>query len=86
LRVSGNDLDVESAARRLSFGQMSAVLAAPNPGGRRRAPRSDCWSETALTMTKGESTRGGLDIEIVPGDAQIKLIVPMKGTKKPGEE
>lgn len=44
------------------------------------------WQNLPQNLTKGQATRGGLDIEIVPGDDNIKLIVPMKNTKKPGEE
>ena len=44
------------------------------------------WQKLPENLTKGQSTRGGLNIEIVPGDDGIKLIVPMKNTKKPGEE
>jgi hypothetical protein len=44
------------------------------------------WQNLPQNLTKGQATRGGLDIEIVPGDDGIKLIVPMKSTKKPGEE
>ena len=49
-------------------------------------PGSYYWKKLPDNLTKGESTRGGLDIEIVPGDEQIKLIVPMKKENKPGEE
>ena len=44
------------------------------------------WQNLPQNLTNGKDTRGGLDIEIVPGDANIKLIVPMRNTKKPGEE
>jgi hypothetical protein len=44
------------------------------------------WQNLPQNLTKGQPTRGGLDIEIVPGDDGIKLIVPMKSTPKPGEE
>jgi len=44
------------------------------------------WQNLPQNLTKGKDTRGGLDIEIVSGDDNIKLIVPMKTTKKPGEE
>jgi hypothetical protein len=43
------------------------------------------WQNLPENLTKGEVTRGGLDIEIVPGDGGMKLIVPMK-SKRPGEE
>lgn len=44
------------------------------------------WQNLPQNLTQGKDTRGGLDIEVVPGDDNIKLIVPMKNTKKPGEE
>jgi hypothetical protein len=45
------------------------------------------WRNLPKNLTKGEATRGGLDIEIVPGDdSGIKLIVPMKKTNEYGEE
>ena len=44
------------------------------------------WQKLPENLTKGQTTRGGLDIEIVPGDDGIKLIVPMKNSKAPGEE
>ena len=60
----------------------AAIIVRANAG----PPGSYYWKKLPDNLTKGESTRGGIDIEIVPGDEQIKLIVPMKGTKKPGEE
>ncbi len=44
------------------------------------------WQNLPQNLTKGQATRGGLDIEIVPGDDGIKLIIPMKVNKSPGEE
>jgi hypothetical protein len=45
------------------------------------------WRNLPKNLTKGEATRGGLDIEIVPGDdSGIKLIVPIKKTNEYGEE
>jgi ABC-type glycerol-3-phosphate transport system permease component len=49
-------------------------------------PGSFYWQKLPENLTKGQSTRGGLDIEIVPGDDGIKLILPMKVNKSPGEE
>jgi hypothetical protein len=60
----------------------AAVIVRANAG----PPGSFYWKKLPDNLTKGESTRGGLDIEIVPGDGQIKLILPMKNTKTPGEE
>jgi hypothetical protein len=60
----------------------TAIIVRANAG----PPGSYYWQKLPDNLTKGESTRGGLDIEIVPGDERLKLIVPMKNTKKPGEE
>lgn len=60
----------------------TAIIVRANAG----PPGSFYWQKLPDNLTKGESTRGGLDIEIVPGDERIKLIVPMKNPKKPGEE
>jgi hypothetical protein len=49
-------------------------------------PGSYYWQKLPENLTKGQATRGGLDIEIVPGDDGIKLILPIKSTPKPGEE
>jgi hypothetical protein len=49
-------------------------------------PGSFYWQKLPENLTKGQATRGGLDIEIVPGDDGMKLILPMKSTPKPGEE
>ena len=49
-------------------------------------PGSYYWRNLPKNLTKGESTRGGLDIEIVPGDdSGVKLIVPLTKTND-GEE
>ena len=60
----------------------AAIIVRANAG----PPGSYYWKKLPDNLTRGESTRGGLDIEIVPGDEQIKLLVPIKNTKKPGEE
>jgi hypothetical protein len=61
----------------------AAVMVRANAG----PPGYYYWQKLPENLTKGESTRGGLDIEIVPGkDGGMKLLVPMKNIKKPGEE
>ena len=60
----------------------AAIIVRANAG----PPGSFYWRNLPQNLTKGSSTSGGLDIEIVPGDDRIKLIVPIKNTKKPGEE
>jgi hypothetical protein len=44
------------------------------------------WKNVAENLTKGQPTQGGLDIEIVPGDDEMKLLLPLRDAKKPGEE
>jgi len=45
------------------------------------------WQSLPQALKDGKPTSGGVDIEIVPGDeSQIKLIVPLRNEKKPGEE
>ena len=60
----------------------AAVIVRANAG----PPGYYYWQNLPQNLTKGKDTRGGLDIEIVSGDDNIKLIIPMKSTKKPGEE
>lgn len=59
---------------------MATVIVRANAG----PPGYVRWQNLPTNLTKGELTRGGLDIEIVPGDSGMKLIVPLKTTKKPG--
>ena len=45
------------------------------------------WQNLPQALKDGKPTSGGVNIEIVPGDeSQIKLIIPMRNEKKPGEE
>ncbi len=45
------------------------------------------WQNLPQALKDGKPTSGGVNIEIVPGDeSQIKLIVPLRNEKKPGEE
>ena len=60
----------------------TAIVVRANAG----PPGSFYWRKLPDNLSKGESTRGGLDIEIVPGDDRIRLIVPVKNSKSPGEE
>jgi len=61
---------------------MATVLVRANAG----PPGSYRWRNLPENLNKGQATTGGLDIEIVPGDDGMKLIVPLKSEKKPGEE
>lgn len=49
-------------------------------------PGSYRWRTLPENLSKGQPTTGGVDIEIVPGDSGMKLIMPLKNTKNPGEE
>ena len=60
----------------------TAIIVRANAG----PPGSFYWRKLPDNLSKGQSTSGGLDIEIIPGDDRIKLIVPIKNTKNPGEE
>ncbi|HSP61622.1 MAG TPA: hypothetical protein VLQ90_01425 [Pyrinomonadaceae bacterium] len=45
------------------------------------------WQNLPQALKDGKATSGGVGIEIVPGDeSQIKLIIPLRNTPKPGEE
>ena len=45
------------------------------------------WQNLPQALKDGKPTSGGVNIEIVPGDeSQIKLIIPLRNTPKPGEE
>ena len=44
------------------------------------------WQNLPQSLKDGKATSGGLSIEIVPGDENIKLIIPLRNTPKPGEE
>lgn len=44
------------------------------------------WQGLPQNLTKGRPTGGGLQIEIVPGEDGMKLIVPLRKEDKPGEE
>jgi hypothetical protein len=45
------------------------------------------WQNLPQALKDGKPTNGGVNIEIVSGDeSQIKLIIPLRNTPKPGEE
>jgi hypothetical protein len=45
------------------------------------------WQGLPQNLKDGKTTGGGVDIEIVPGDdSEIRLIVPLRNTNRPGEE
>lgn len=43
------------------------------------------WQNLPQALKDGKATSGGLNIEIVPGDDYMKLIIPLRNTPKPGE-
>src|SRR5437588_10965425 len=43
------------------------------------------WQGLPQALKDGKPTVGGVSIEIVPGDENIKLIVPLRNTIRPGE-
>jgi hypothetical protein len=61
---------------------LATVIVRANAG----PPGSYRWRNLPENLSKGQATIGGLDIEIVPGDGGMKLIMPLKTEKKPGEE
>ena len=65
-----------------AFLGMATVIVRANAG----PPGSYRWRNLPQNLSKGQPTIGGLDIEIVPGDDGMKLIMPLKSEKKPGEE
>ena len=60
---------------------MATVIVRANAG----PPGSYRWRNLPENLSKGQPTQGGIDIEIVPGDAGMTLIMPLKKTTKPGE-
>ena len=43
------------------------------------------WQNLPQSLKDGKPTYGGVNIEIVPGENNIKLIIPLKKTERPGE-
>ena len=44
------------------------------------------WQNLPQALKDGKETSGGLNIEIVPGDDRMKLIIPLRKTNQKGEE
>jgi len=44
------------------------------------------WQNLPQSLKDGKETVGGVQIELVPGDDNMKLIIPLRNTPKPGEE
>ncbi|HEY5839099.1 MAG TPA: hypothetical protein VIT19_08690 [Pyrinomonadaceae bacterium] len=43
------------------------------------------WQNLPQALKDGRATSAGVDVEIVPGNGEIKLIVPLRKTNQPGE-
>jgi hypothetical protein len=43
------------------------------------------WQNLPQALKDGKVTSGGVQIELVPGDDNIKLIIPLRNTNRPGE-
>ena len=44
------------------------------------------WQNLPQSLKDGKDTSGGLMIEVIPGDDNMKLIIPLRKSEKPGEE
>jgi hypothetical protein len=44
------------------------------------------WQNLPQSLKDGKDTSGGLSIEVIPGDDNMKLIIPLRKSGKPGEE
>jgi hypothetical protein len=44
------------------------------------------WQNLPQSLKDGKETVGGVQIEVVPGDENMKLIIPLRKTNRPGEE
>jgi len=44
------------------------------------------WQNLPQSLKDGKETSGGVQIELVPGDDNMKLIIPLRKSTKPGEE
>ena len=63
----------------------AAIITRGNAG----PPGSYRWRNLPQALAKGETTVGGVDIEIVPDDqlsGRMRLVMPLKKQNNPGEE
>ncbi len=44
------------------------------------------WQNLPQSLKDGKDTSGGLMIEVIPGDDNMRLIIPLRKSGKPGEE
>ena len=61
---------------------MAVVIVRANAG----PPGYVRWQNLPQALKDGKATSGGLSIEIVPGDENMKLIIPLRNKARPGEE
>ena len=43
------------------------------------------WQNLPQSLKDGKATSGGVQIELAPGDENMKLIIPLRGQRRPGE-
>ena len=43
------------------------------------------WQNLPQSLKDGQATTGGVQIELVPGDENMKLIIPLRKSTRPGE-
>lgn len=61
---------------------LATVIVRANAG----PPGYISWQNLPQSLKDGKETVGGVQIELVPGDDNIKLIIPLRKTNRPGEE
>ena len=60
---------------------IATVIARANAG----PPGYIRWQNLPQTLKDGKETAGGVEIQIVPGEDNLKLIIPMRKSTNPGE-
>ena len=61
---------------------LGAIIVRANAG----PPGYIRWQNLPQNLKDGKDTSGGVSIEVVPGDENMKLIIPVRKSSKPGEE
>lgn len=64
-----------------AFLGMATIIVRANAG----PPGYLRWQNLPQALKDGKPTVGGVSIEIVPGDDNMKLIIPLRNTNRPGE-
>ena len=82
---------IAGAGQQSTRGTIAEIEKAARAGAEVRAnagpPGYVYWQNLPTNLTKGKPTSAGVNIEIVPGDdSEIKLVVPVRNTNRPGEE